>query len=56
MRVLRGEEPKSALERYRDRKVGGHELLSDYEQLRMFARAGILGLLDTLYVSPDGSV
>jgi hypothetical protein len=56
MRVLRGEEPKSALERYRDRKVGGHELLSDYEQLRLFARAGILGQLDTLYVSPDVSV
>ncbi len=56
MRVLRGEEPKSALERYRGKKVGGYELLSDYEQLRLFARAGVLGQLDTLYVSPDVSV
>ena len=52
-RVLQGVEPKSALERYRGKKVGGHELLSDYEQLRLFARAGTLGQLDTLYVSPD---
>jgi hypothetical protein len=56
MRVLRGVEPKSALEQYRGKKVGGHELISDYEQLRLFARAGILGQLDTLYASPDVSV
>ena len=56
LRVLRGQEPASALEQYRGKKVGGHELLSDYEQLRLFARAGILGHLDTLYVSPDVSV
>jgi hypothetical protein len=55
-RVLQGVEPKTALERYRGKKVGGHELLSDYEQLRLFARAGILGQLDPLYVSPDVSV
>jgi hypothetical protein len=54
MRVLRGDEPKSALERYRGKKVGGYELLSDYEQLRLFARAGILGQLDTLYVNAGG--
>jgi hypothetical protein len=56
LRVLRGQEPASALEQYRGKKVGGHELLSDYEQLRLFARAGVLGQLDTLYVSPDVSV
>jgi hypothetical protein len=55
-RVLQGVEPKTALERYRGKKVGGHELLSDYEQLRLFARAGILGHLDPLYLSPDVSV
>ena len=56
MRVLQGVEPKTALEQYRGKKVGGYELLSDYQQLRLFARAGILGQLDTLYVSPDVSV
>jgi hypothetical protein len=56
LRVLRGEEPPSGLKQYRGKRVGGHELLSDYEQLRLFARAGILGQLDTLYVSPDVSV
>lgn len=55
-RVLRGLEPKSALERYRGKKVGGHELISDYELLSSFAQAGIVGQLDSLYVSPDTSV
>jgi len=55
-RVLRGLEPKSALERYRGKKVGGHELISDYAQLSSFAQAGVVGQLDTLYVSPDVSV
>jgi hypothetical protein len=30
MRALRGVESKSVLERYRGKKVGGHELVSDY--------------------------
>jgi hypothetical protein len=54
-RVARGQEPPSALEQYRGKKVGGYELLSDYEQLSSLARAGVLGQLDTLYVSPDVS-
>jgi len=54
MRVLRGVEPKSALEPYRGKKVGGHELLSDYAQLVLLAKAGVLGQLDTLYVSAGG--
>jgi hypothetical protein len=53
MRVLRGLEPKSALERYRDKKVGGHELVSDYAQLALLANAGVVGHLEPLYVSPD---
>ena len=54
IRVLRGSDPASALEQYRGKKVGGHELLSDYERLRMLAKAGVLGQLDTLYVSAGG--
>ena len=53
MRVLRGVEPKSALERYRGKKVGGHDLVSDYAQLVLLANAGIVGQLEPLYVSPD---
>ena len=53
IRVLRGLEPKSALERYRNRKVGGYELVSDYAQLVLLANAGVVGQLEPLYVSPD---
>ena len=53
MRVLRGLEPKSALERYRGKTVGGHELVSDYAQLVSLANAGVVGQLEPLYVSPD---
>jgi hypothetical protein len=53
MRVLRGLEPKSALERYRGRKVGGHELVSDYAELVTLAKAGVVGHLEPLYVGPD---
>ena len=53
MRVLGKVEPKSALEQYRGKKVGGHELVSDYERLVVLAKAGVVGQLETLYVSPD---
>jgi hypothetical protein len=56
LRVLRGQEPASALEQYRGKKVGGYALISDYGQLSSLAHAGVLGQLDTLYVSPDVSV
>jgi hypothetical protein len=56
MRVLQGLEPKSALERYRGKKVGGQELISDYAELSSLAQAGVVGQVDTLYVSPDASV
>jgi hypothetical protein len=52
--VVEGKKPSSALEQFRGKKVGGHELLSDYERLRMLAKAGVLGQLDTLYVSAGG--
>jgi len=53
IRVLRGKEPPSALEQFRGKKIGGNELISDYELLSSFAQAGIVGQLDSLYVSPD---
>jgi len=56
LRVLRGEEPPTALEAYRGKKIGGHELLSDYELLSSFAHAGDIGQLEALYVTPDASV
>jgi hypothetical protein len=55
MRVLRNEESPAALEKYRETKVGGHELISDYARLTTLAQAGLLGQLETLYVSPDVS-
>ncbi len=56
MRVLQGKEPPLALKQYRGKKVGGHELISDYELLRSYAQAGDVGQLERLYVSPDTSV
>src|SRR5215469_2728474 len=43
MDVVRAKKPASALEQFRGKKVGGHELLSDYERLRTLAQAGVLG-------------
>ncbi len=54
MEVVRGKRPASALEQFRGKKVGGHELLSDYSRLVTLAKAGVLGQLDSLYVSPGG--
>ncbi|MBI3476601.1 MAG: hypothetical protein HY010_12785 [Acidobacteria bacterium] len=55
LRVLQGKEPPSALGQYRGKKIGGHELISDYELLLSLGQAGDVGQLDTLYVSPDAS-
>lgn len=54
MRILAGKESPSALEQFRGKKVGGHELLSDYARISELAQAGVLGQLDTLYVSVGG--
>lgn len=54
MAIAKNERPASALEEFRGKKVGGHELLSDYQRLIMFAKAGVLGKLDALYVSAGG--
>ncbi len=56
MRILQGREPKSALERYRGKKVGGRELISDPAQLSLYAQAGVVEQLDSLYVSADASM
>jgi hypothetical protein len=54
MDVVNRKKPASALEQFRGRKVGGHQLLSDYARLVTLAKAGVLGQLDTLYVSAGG--
>ena len=54
MDVVQNKKPASALEEFRGKKVGGHELLSDYARLAILAKAGVLGQLDTLYVSAGG--
>jgi hypothetical protein len=53
IRVLRGLESPTVLEQYRGKTVGGHELIADFALLSSFAQAGIVGQLDSLYVSPD---
>ena len=55
LRVLQGKEPPAALKPYRRKKIGGHELISDFELLSSFAQAGDVGQLGSLYVSPDAS-
>jgi hypothetical protein len=55
MRVLQGQESPAVLEQYRGKTVGGHELISDFALLSSFAQAGIVGQLDSLYVSPDAT-
>jgi hypothetical protein len=56
LRVLQGKEPPEALEPFRGNRIGGHELISDYEVLASFAHAGDVGQLEALYVTPDASV
>jgi hypothetical protein len=55
-RVLEGKESESALKKFRGKTVGGHKLISDFNRLSILGQAGVLGQLDTLYVSPDASV
>jgi len=51
--VLRGTEPASALAQFRGKKVGGHELIADFNRLSALAEAGLPEQLDSLYVSPS---
>jgi hypothetical protein len=51
-KVLRKELPPNALEEFRGVKVGGRELVSDYDQLRSLGE-GILDQLGALYVAPE---
>src|SRR5271165_2706538 len=43
--VLGNKLPASALEHFRGKKVGGLELLSDFDRLSVLAKAGVLGQL-----------
>lgn len=52
--IVQNKKPASTLDEFRGKRVGGHELLSDYERLRTLANAGVLGQLDTLYISAGG--
>jgi hypothetical protein len=54
-RVLEGLEPPSALDQFRGKQVGGHELLADFDELSSYAQAGYLTQHDSLYVSPETS-
>lgn len=55
MRVLRNEEPASALHQFRGKSVGGHPLVTDINALSEPAHGGVLDQLDSLYVIPDTS-
>src|SRR5437879_120627 len=55
IRVLRGDEPASALDQFRGKSVGGHPLITDINVLSEPARGGVLDQLDSLYVTPDTS-
>lgn len=52
IKVLGKKLPTSALKQFRGKKVGGHELISNYERLSELARSGALDHLISLYVSP----
>jgi len=56
VRVVQGKEPAAALQQFRGKKVGGHELISDFDLLSVLAQGGGLGQLDSLYVSPETGV
>jgi hypothetical protein len=51
MQVLGNKLPASALKQFRGKKVGGLELLSDFDRLSVLAKAGVLGQLTILYKS-----
>jgi hypothetical protein len=55
IRVLRNEEPSSALHQFRGKSVGGHSLATDINVLLEPAHGGVLEQLDSLYVGPDAS-
>ena len=55
IRVLQGQEPKSALRKFRSATVGGQRLITNFKLLSRLAQAGVIGQLDSLYVSPEAS-
>jgi len=55
IRVLRGLEPPSSLKQFRNKKVGGHKLISDFELLTELGQAGVVQHLDSLYIAAETS-
>ena len=55
MKVQHGRAPASLLEEFRGKRVGGHELITDLDQLSVLAEAGVLSQLDSLYATPEAS-
>jgi hypothetical protein len=55
LRVLRNDEPASALDQFRGKSVGGHALITDIKDLSEPAHGGALDQLASLYVTPDAS-
>ncbi len=53
VKVLDGKLPPSALEQFREMRVGGHVLISDPDRLFELLRGGELSQLDAVYVSPE---
>ena len=53
MRVIRGDEPDSALRKFRGKTVGGVKLLSSPFRLSTLTESDSLGQLESLYVLPD---
>jgi hypothetical protein len=51
--VLRGDKSPSALEKFRNKTVGGQKLASDFDRLYEIAQGGGLDQLKALYVSPE---
>ena len=54
-KVLGEKAAPSSLRQFRGKKVGGHKLVSDFQQLKKLALADVLGQLDALYASPEAS-
>jgi hypothetical protein len=53
--VLDRKAPPSALRQFRGKKIAGQKLISTLTQLQRVARAGEIGQLEALYVSPEVS-
>jgi hypothetical protein len=53
VKVLEDKLPPSALEQFRDKKIGGYVLLSDADRLFELLKGGELSQLDAVYAIPE---